>query len=301
MALMAVHVADTAADFNMYDGPEVGIASSGWNSDDGGSHRLYADTAEEGMQAVRLTLPVNNPGPYMPDIRAQINSAIANGQEPVINLQQSRTDTPSTYPQKAAQLAATLPRVDDFVLGNEWNSPYFSNRNLTVEDVVRLTYLTNKDVHAVRPDAKTRGLALASGFGQVAFMAAATPIANQEFGGWQNVFDAVDWHEYHSLEMDEQIVKADEQYYDGPAYLGEIGWKVSRATDSPGAVSETQQAVNEVSLIDDLSEDPQIKGIYFYLYQNSSDPTDPFKMANVLANGTKLLSFFSLQSKLTGQ
>ncbi len=285
--------------------PEVSVASSGWDSDGVGKHQLYANIETEGMGGARLTVPVGMPSEQeraaIKGIRPQIKSAIAHNVVMTLLLQQSKDATPRDYPREAAELAAKFPHVKYFVLGNEWNSPDFFKHFKDVKEIMRIQYLANKAIHEVRPGVITRGLGLASGYNPERFIKRAAHIADGEYGGWQNVFDWLDEHFYRSLSEDENMVDYLRQFYQGPAYYGEVGWIVGPPSSHPGAVSPAEQALNEISFMQFLAKDPRNRGVGWYLFRNSGNPEDPYKTANVTYKGLELPSYYMMQTTLTGR
>ncbi len=263
--------------------PTVGVATSSWNADGSGYHTLFKDVAAEGMSEIRLNLTAPR------DMRAEFISARNNNLDPIICLPLS------LKPQQAAAVAADLPRVDHFIIGNEVNSPYFSD--LTPAEYVSYLAHTTAAIHQLRPDAQTGGFALASGFQPLQYLEAATQIADEDYGGLANIENYLDVHLYRSLDEDLSRVKEFEQIYSGPIRIGETGWMVNDP-GHPGVVTQTEQATNESTLITTLSLDPQIVGIDFFRYR--ANRTDPFDTANVSATGVRRLAWFSTQLTLTG-
>ncbi len=270
---------DTPPAYNM---PNVGVATGSWNDDGLGYHTLFENVAAEGMNEVRL----NYTG--LKEMRAEVTSARANDIEPVISL----PDTLS--PQQAAQLATQLPRVDQFIIGNEVNSPLFSD--LTPDQYVHLLAATTAAIHSARPDAQTRGFALASGYDPLGFLESSNQIAEQDFGGLQNIMDKLDIHLYRTLPKDLQMIQAYEEIYTGPIVIGELGW-ITGDPDHPGSVSPSEQVINEISFLNAAAQDPQIESALFFRYR--ANRSDPFDTANVAPDGLKRPAYYALQATLT--
>ena len=266
-----------------YSGLKVGVATGNWNGDGLGRHTLFMNMAAEGMSVVRLS--------YTPDLRElrdEVKSCYANNIEPIIAL------PPDVTPKDAALIAASMPNVYTFVDGNEQNSPLFSDLSVA-QNVTQLAH-TTAAIHKVRPDAKVLGFALASGYHPVAFLTEAAQIANQEYGGLQNIMDGLDVHFYRTLPMDLQMLHTYEQLYPGSIYIDELGWIVGDPSH-PGAVSLDEQAQNEVSFVTTVSEDPRVQTALFFKFKAS--PSDPFDTANVSANNVMRPAYFALQLTLS--
>jgi hypothetical protein len=256
--------------------PEVGVATGSWDNDGLGYHTLFKDIAAEGMTEVRLSLM------GLPEMRAEVTNAVSNDVQPVISLPLSLT------PTAAAQVARQLPQVDRFVVGNEVNSPIFSS--LSPQQYVDYLEQVDTDIHAVRPDAEVSGFALASGYLPLRYFSQAVQYADQEYGGLP--MDSLDIHLYRSLDKDLWMISAYEQLYGGPIHIGELGWLVDDS-DQPGSVSLDDQASNEVTFYNDMTDDPQIRSFDFFKYRANS--ADPFDTANVAQDGTLRPAYYALQ------
>lgn len=267
-----------------YEGPDVGIATGSWNDDGIGYHMLPKQIANEGLTEERLAWEGS-----IHSIRAQAKSALANGIEPVLSL------PPGMSAQDAAAIAAALPSVKNFVIGNEMNSPLFSD--LTPRQYVHLLAETTAAIHNVRPDALTRGFALASGYHPIPYLLSAKAIADREFGGLDKIMDGLDVHLYHSPAVNMQALASYAQIYSGPMYIGEFGWKVGEPAKT-GGVSLAEQAQNEVAFLVALAQYPQVKAADMFRWKGKQ--TDPFDTANVSPGGKFRPSFFTLQLLLKG-
>jgi hypothetical protein len=259
--------------------PQVGVATGSWEDDGLGYHTLFKDIAAEGMTEVRLSLAA------LPEMRAEVTSAINNDVQPVISLPLNLT------PAAAAQVASQQPQVDRFVVGNEVNSPLFSD--LSPQQYVDYLDQVDNAIHAVRPDAEVSGFALASGYLPLRYLTQAIQYANQKYGSLP--MDSLDIHLYRSLDKDLWVIDTCEQLYGGPIHIGELGWLVNDP-DQPGSVSLDDQASNEVTFYNDMAADPQIRSFDFFKYR--ANPADPFDTANVAQDGTLRPAYYALQMTL---
>ncbi len=279
--------ATPATDPAIYSGPIEGVATDSWNGDGLGQHTLFEDMADEGLSEVRLELLVNKFDLPSREMRAELDSVRANDIEPVVSIPLNMP------PQQAADVAAHLPGVTQFVIGNEVNSPYFSK--LTPAQYVELLAHTNSVIHAVRPDAQTRGFALASGYDPIGYLTKAKQIADLYYGGLDNIMDGLDVHLYRTESKDLQMLISYMQLYDGSIYVGEYGWIVNDS-NHPGSVSFTEQADNELALRAALIPYPQVKSLDMFRFRSQS--LDPFDTANVSRLGVKRAAYYVLQSTL---
>lgn len=256
--------------------PAVGIATGSWDNDGLGYHTLFKDIAAEGMTEVRLNLM------GLPEMRAEVANAISNNVQPIISLPLNLS------PEAAAQVAKQLPQVNRFVVGNEVNSPLFSD--LSPQQYVDYLYQVYNDIHAARPGVEVSGFALASGYLPLRYFAQAVQYADATYGSLP--MDSLDIHLYRTLPKDLWMINAYQQLYGGPIHIGELGWIVNDPNQA-GSVSLTEQASNEATFYTDMTQDPQIRSFDFFKYRANS--ADPFDTANVAQDGTFRPAYYTLQ------
>jgi hypothetical protein len=161
---------------------------------------------------------------------------------------------------------------------------------------VHLLAATTAAIHSARPDAQTRGFALASGYDPLGFLESADQIAERDFGGLSNIMDKLDVHLYRTLPKDLQMLQVYEELYTGPIVVGELGW-ITNDPGHPGSVSPSEQALNEIGFLNAVAQDPQIESALLFRYR--ANRSDPFDTANVAADGSKRPAYYALQSTLT--
>lgn len=274
---------------------EVGVATGSWNDDGLGHHTICRDVAAAGEQQIRFNLVLSGPKHPWREMRAEINSCLAHGVEPIVSL------PPALPAEQAANVVTHLPRLDEVVYGNEPNSPLFSGNHKPVPPRQYVTDLAKayQAMHRVRPGITVDGFALASGYQPLAYFEACKNIADAHFGGLDNVRDINDIHLYHSMDTDLSDLQAFEAVDPtGVWRIGETGFIVNDQ-GHPGAVTQAEQAINEVSLITHLELDPKVIAVNWFRYRSS--PTDPFDTANVSPRGFKRPAYYMLRSTLTGQ
>ncbi|HVV25643.1 MAG TPA: hypothetical protein VHC21_01245 [Candidatus Saccharimonadales bacterium] len=268
--------------------PRVGIATGSWNDDGLGNHTLFKNMASEGLSEVRLSY-LGNDSAAMREMRDEIASALANGIQPVLGL------PVNLAPRQAAAVVDQFPNVNAFVIGNEVNSPLFSN--LTPQQYVDLLAHTSAAIRGVRPGVDIRAFALASNYHPIAYLEAASQYAEQAYGGLQNIATTIDEHDYGSLTRDEQKLQTTIQIIGPtmPIVLGEVGFILDDATHT-GYNTPAEQAQDEIDLYTDLQQYPEVKSMDIFRYE--ANPTDPFDTANVAQNGTPRPAYYALQTIL---
>ena len=268
--------------------PEVGIATGSWNDDGLGNHTLFKNMVAEGLSEVRLSYLGNDPA-TMRVMRGEIASALANDIEPVLGLPVNLT------PKQAVTIVNQFPNVNAFVIGNEVNSPLFSN--LTPEQYVDLLAHTSAAIRTVRPGVDIRAFALASNYHPIAYLETAAQYAAQTYGGLQNIATTIDEHDYGSLARDERKLQTTIQIIgpEMPIVLGEVGYILNDVTHT-GYNTPDQQAANEAALYAYVSQYPQVKSMDIFRYK--ANPNDPFDTANVAADGTFRPAYYALQAIL---
>jgi hypothetical protein len=269
-------------------GPEGGIATGSWDDDGLGNHTLFENMAAEGLGEVRLSYLGDDPEATQ-TMQAEITSALANGIKPVLGLPLNLS------PEQAATITSQFSNVNAFVIGNEVNSPLFSD--LSPQEYVDFLAQTSSAIRNVRPDVEIRAFALASNYHPMAYLREASQYADQAYGGLQNIATVIDEHDYGSLQRSEQKLQTTLQIIGPqmPVVLGEVGYILNDATHT-GYNTPDEQARNETALYEYLRQYPQVKAMDIFRFK--ANPADPFDTANVASNGTFRRAYYALRTIL---
>jgi hypothetical protein len=260
----------------------VGVATYSWNFDD---PAMFVGMRDQGMTGVRLSLYRERANFDLATIQAELAVAAANGIEVAVNLTQEAVSPTPGFPEWAASMAARLPDVGRFVIGNEVNARRFWHGS--IPEYVRLLHATRAAIRAARPDAHVSGFGLDSSHQPILYLARAAKAAAR-YGGLRALMDTLSLHLYTgSPARDAYLVRQAEKLWRGPINVDEAGYQVDR-------MGEQAQARSEVALLDRMSRDPQVRNVFFYRYRDSADAD--LATANVRADGTRRPGFYAVKA-----
>lgn len=269
---------------------KVGTATDSYEYDGLKRHSVCKDIANEGEQEIRFDYLGDSPQ-AMHIMQAEIAGCLAQGIGPIITLPLNLT------PQQATEIATQLQLqgVDQFVIGNEVNSPLFSD--LTPQQYVDYLAQIGMAIRTVQPDAKIWGFALAAGYDSVAYLTTGSRYADQKYGSLAKLMYGLDVHSYWGVAKALQMLATYQAIVPLPTRIGEAGF-ILRDPAHPNGISPSEQAKSELSLYTAVAN---LNVEELDWFRDVAQPIDPFDTANISANGIFRPAYYVMRSALTGR